>query len=126
MEQERNTMTKTSGRRIRPLIAGGAAILSLLALPIAAPATAQEDFPSKPVRLIVPFPAGGATDLTARAFTSATGEYLGEPMIVVIRSGGGGAVGADAAAKSDADGYTLYLGDPGSTIILPTAQQTGY
>jgi tripartite-type tricarboxylate transporter receptor subunit TctC len=78
------------------------------------------------VRVIVPYPAGGATDLTSRAFVSVAEQYLGQPMIVVIRSGGGGAVGAEAAAKSRPDGYTLFLGDPATLIILPRVQKVAY
>jgi tripartite-type tricarboxylate transporter receptor subunit TctC len=125
-QEESEEMTTMTSHRGRSLLAGAALCLGVLASATLAPALAQDSYPDKPVRLIVPFPAGGATDLTARAFSSVAGDYLGQPVIVVIRSGGGGAVGADAAAKADPDGYTLYLGDPGSTIILPTAQQTGY
>lgn len=88
-------------------------------------AVAQE-YPTKPVRLIIPYPAGGATDLTARAFVSVADEHLGQPMVVVVRSGGGGAVGAEAAAKSKPDGYTLLLGDPATHIILPQVQKVSY
>ncbi len=94
-------------------------------LPAAGPALAQ-DFPNKPVRLIIPYPAGGASDLTARAVVSVADEYLGQPMIVVIRSGGGGAVGAEAAAKSKPDGYTLFMADPANLIILPEVQKVAY
>jgi tripartite-type tricarboxylate transporter receptor subunit TctC len=94
-------------------------------LPAAAPTHAQ-DFPSKPLRLIIPYPAGGASDLTARAVVSVADEYLGQPMIVVIRSGGGGAVGAEAAAKSKPDGYTLFMADPANLIILPQVQKIAY
>ena len=85
-----------------------------------------QDFPNKPLRLIVPYPAGGASDLTARGFVSVADEYLSQPMIVVIRAGGGGAVGAEAAAKSKPDGYTLFLADPATLIILPEVQKVAY
>lgn len=85
-----------------------------------------QDYPNKPVRLIIPYPAGGASDLTARAVVSVADEYLGQPMIVVIRSGGGGAVGAEAAAKSKPDGYTVFMADPANLIILPQVQKIGY
>lgn len=85
-----------------------------------------QDFPNKPVRLIIPYPAGGASDLTARALVSVADEYLGQPMIVVIRSGGGGAVGAEAASKAKPDGYTLFLADPANLIILPQVQKIAY
>jgi tripartite-type tricarboxylate transporter receptor subunit TctC len=102
-----------------------ALIVLLGAMPLAAPAEGQE-YPTKPVRVIIPYPAGGATDLTARGFVSVAEQYLGQPMIVVIRSGGGGAVGAEAAAKSRPDGYTLFIGDPATHVILPQVQKVAY
>ncbi|MBI4608414.1 MAG: tripartite tricarboxylate transporter substrate binding protein [Candidatus Rokubacteria bacterium] len=110
-------------------IVSSAVMLAFIAplgiVPLPARAVAQ-DFPTKPVRVIIPYPAGGATDLTSRAFVSVAEQYLGQPMIVVIRSGGGGAVGAEAAAKSRPDGYTLFIGDPATHIILPQVQKVAY
>jgi tripartite-type tricarboxylate transporter receptor subunit TctC len=91
-----------------------------------ASAVAAQDFPNKPIRLIIPYPAGGATDLTSRAFVSVAEEHLGQPMIVQIRTGGGGAVGAESALKSKPDGYTLFVGDPATHIILPNVQKVPY
>lgn len=85
-----------------------------------------QDYPTKPVRVIIPYPAGGALDLTSRAVVSVAEQYLGQPMIVVIRAGGGGAVGAEAAAKSRPDGYTIFMGDPGSLVIVPQVQKVAY
>src|SRR5688572_4586238 len=85
-----------------------------------------QDFPNKPLRLIIPYPAGGASDLTARAMVSVADDYLGQPMIVVIRSGGGGAVGAEAASKAKPDGYTVFMADPANLIILPQVQKIAY
>lgn len=112
-----------------PRIPGSAFVLALVALfgglSTAGFAPAQ-DFPNKPLRLIIPYPAGGASDLTARAVASVADEYLGQPMIVVIRSGGGGAVGAEAASKAKPDGYTLFMADPANLIILPQVQKIAY
>lgn len=112
-----------------PRLPGSAFVLALVALfgglSTAGFAPAQ-DYPNKPLRLIIPYPAGGASDLTARAVVSVADEYLGQPMIVVIRSGGGGAVGAEAASKAKPDGYTLFMGDPANLIILPQAQKIAY
>lgn len=110
------------------LRAAGAAAVALSASLLfgSGPSVAQSDFPNKPVRLIIPYPAGGATDLTARAFVSVADEHLGQPMVVVVRAGGGGAVGTEAAAKSKPDGYTLMLGDPATKIILPQVQKVAY
>ncbi len=84
-------------------------------------AEAQE-FPTKPVTLIVPLGAGGSNDLTARALASVGAEYLGQPVIVQIRAGGGGAIGSDLVAKATPDGYTLLFGGPGPNTTLPAVE----
>ena len=68
-----------------------------------------QTWPAKPIRLIVPFPAGGATDLFARALSQKMGEKLGAQLVIDNKPGAGGAIGADMAAKAPADGYTLLL-----------------
>lgn len=79
-----------------------------LALP-ASGAWAQGAFPNKPVRMIVPFPPGGTTDVVARIFVEAFSKELGQPVIVDNRGGGGGSVGTRALASAPADGYTIGL-----------------
>lgn len=76
---------------------------------LAAPAASQT-YPSRPIKLIVPLGAGGATDLNARVLAEKLGERLGQPVVVENRPGAEGIIGVDAAAKSPADGYTLVLG----------------
>lgn len=76
---------------------------------LSAPAVSQT-WPSRPVKLIVPLGAGGATDLNARVLAEKLGERLGQPVVVENRPGAEGIIGVDAAAKSPADGYTLVLG----------------
>ena len=76
-------------------------------------------YPNKPIRLIVPFPAGGATDILARALSQKLGEKIGQPVVVENRPGAGGAIGADAASKSAADGYTLLLATSSTHSIGP-------
>lgn len=76
-------------------------------------------FPDKPVRLIVPFPAGGAADLMARGMAQRLGHELGQQIIVDNRGGAGGAPAAEAVAKSTADGYTLLFGTMGTQAINP-------
>jgi tripartite-type tricarboxylate transporter receptor subunit TctC len=80
------------------------------AVALAAPATgrAQGAFPDRPVRFIVPFPAGGGTDTWGRMVAEAMSPLLGQPIVIENRSGGGGIVGALAAAQSPPDGYTLF------------------
>jgi tripartite-type tricarboxylate transporter receptor subunit TctC len=82
------------------------------------PALAQS-YPVKPIRMIVPFPAGGATDILARALSQKLGERLGQTVVVENRPGAGGTIGADAAAKAVADGYTLLLASSSTHSIAP-------
>ena len=109
-------MSKTFQNR-RPLLRA----LSLLAVPAAvlatlpAPALAQA-WPSKPVTLIVPFPAGGTTDVLARALGERLSQSLGQSVIVENKPGAGATLGADLVAKSKADGHTLLMGAVHHTI----------
>ena len=84
----------------------------------ALPATAQERWPSKPVRIIVPFAAGGSTDVLARMVGQKLAVVWGQPVVIENRAGAGGNLGADAVAKSAADGYTLLMAS-GSITINP-------
>jgi tripartite-type tricarboxylate transporter receptor subunit TctC len=80
---------------------------------------AQAPWPQKPVRLVVPFSAGGPSDVLARAFAKQLGDALGQPVLVDNRTGAGGAIGIDAVAKSPPDGYTLGFAHTGTTAINP-------
>ncbi len=95
-----------------------AATLITLALPWAAPATAQERWPTKPVRMIVPFAAGGSTDVLARMVGQKLSTLWGQPVVIENRAGAGGNVGADVVAKAPADGHTLLMAS-GSITINP-------
>lgn len=88
--------------------------LVVLAAPLAA---AAQTFPSKAVRVIVPFPAGGAADSVARIVTERMSAKWGQPVLVENRAGAGGNVGADAVYRSDPDGYTLLSSPPGPLAI---------
>ena len=84
--------------------------------------TQAQEFPTKPVSLIIPFGPGGASDLTARAFVGAAHEYLGQPVIIQLKPGGGGAIASDIVAKAAPDGYTLLMGGPGPNTTLPAIE----
>jgi len=92
-------------------------LLATLAAPLAA--MAQAPWPQKPVRLIVPFAAGGPSDVLARTFARNLSDAIGQPVIVDNRGGAGGAIGIDAAAKAAPDGYTLGFAHTGTTSINP-------
>ncbi len=94
-----------------------ASVISLTAFGVM-PATAQDRWPSKPVRLIVPFAAGGSTDVVARMIGQKLSVVWGQPVVIENRVGAGGSLGADAVAKSPADGYTLLMAS-GSITINP-------
>ncbi|HEY3048436.1 MAG TPA: tripartite tricarboxylate transporter substrate binding protein [Polaromonas sp.] len=110
----------TSDRRqfaLRSLTAAVALGAGLLA---AVPAAAQAAYPSKPITMIVPFSAGGTTDILARIVGQALTAELGQSVIIDNRAGAGGNIGGQAAAKSPADGYTLFMGTVGTHAINST------
>jgi len=95
-------------------------LAAALALPLASTAAfAQGAYPSKPIKIVVPFPAGGTSDVLARLIGVKLSESLGQPVVVDNRAGSGGNIGADQVAKSPADGYTLLLMDVGNLAIAP-------
>ena len=86
----------------------GARLAAVAALALAGAAPAQ-DFPGRPIRMVVPFPPGGIVDVTARQLGQKMSESLGQPVVIENRSGAGGSIGTEAVAKSPADGYTLLM-----------------
>jgi tripartite-type tricarboxylate transporter receptor subunit TctC len=84
-----------------------------------APALAQEKYPSRPIRLIVPYPPGGSTDPTGRAFAAWLTQALGQQVVVDNRPGAGSTIGHGIGAKATADGYTLLLGTSGGLAVGP-------
>jgi tripartite-type tricarboxylate transporter receptor subunit TctC len=90
-----------------------------LALTLAAAAGWAQPYPTKPIRLVVPFPAGGPVDQTARALGAKLNTALGQQVIIDNKGGAAGVLGADAVAKAPADGYTLLFSSAGALAIVP-------
>lgn len=90
------------------------------------PAFAGGDYPKKPIKLIVCYSPGGDADLTARVWADFAEKELGQPVVVVNKTGGGGVTGSTFAANSKPDGYTLYLAQAGATMIAPQTSKTAY
>jgi len=101
-------------KRIHFLRAGALALCAA-----AVPAAFAQAYPNKPIRLVVPFPAGGATDLFARTLSQKMGEKLGTTLVIDNKPGAGGAIGSDLVAKAPADGYTLLLATTSTHAIGP-------
>jgi len=104
-------MTRTLLRWLLPALAG-----------LCAAAAVAQTFPSQPIKLIVPYPPGGNTDIVARVFAQKLSERIGQPVVIDNRGGAAGTLGVGIAAKSPNDGYTLVIGDLGSLVIGPLAK----
>jgi tripartite-type tricarboxylate transporter receptor subunit TctC len=90
-------------------------------------AYAQSDYPNKPLRLVIGFPAGGSTDIVGRVVAQRLGERLGQTVVVENKGGAGGTIGTDAASKAAPDGYTLSLGTTSTMAVAPSAySKLGY
>jgi tripartite-type tricarboxylate transporter receptor subunit TctC len=106
-------------RFLRTLVAG----LFVLLLPALAVA---QDFPSKPIRLIVPFPAGGPNDIIARVVGQRMSELVKQPVLIDNRGGQAGVLGTDAVAKANPDGYTIGITSASALVISPTMEHIPY
>jgi len=106
-------------RMVRPAPEGltRRALLGAAGTALAAPALAQQAWPNRPIRLIVPFAPGGSSDVLGRLIQPGLGAALGQPIIVENRSGAGSMLGTEAVARAPADGYTLLLADLPYTIV---------
>jgi tripartite-type tricarboxylate transporter receptor subunit TctC len=110
---------------ISRLLPPSSAAAGLLMAAVAGTCAAQT-WPVKPIRFVVPFAAGGGTDLLARVIAPRLTEVLGQPVVVDNRGGAGGVIGAEIVAKAPPDGYTIVLGSPGPLSINPNLQKMPY
>src|SRR5436309_1272059 len=102
----------------RRLIASAALVCAGVALLAAVPVQAQ-DYPAKPIRIIVAYPTGGISDNVARALGEKLSAQLGQPVVVENRAGAGGSIGMDAVAKAAPDGYTLGFSSVSPLTLNP-------
>src|ERR1700722_8546762 len=102
-------MTDAKGRRLG--MARSSVLIASFVVALAIPAAVEaEEWPSRPIRFIVPYPAGGSTDVGARAIADSLSRSLGQQIVVENKSGASGNVGFEAAAHSAPDGYTVLIG----------------
>src|ERR1700730_10713989 len=99
------------------------AVVALVLVSFSALAFGQASYPNRPVKMIVPFAPGGASDFVARIISPKLGEALGQQIVIENRPGASGNIGMEAAAKAAADGYTIYLGNIGTIAINPAIFQ---
>jgi tripartite-type tricarboxylate transporter receptor subunit TctC len=95
----------------------------LAAMPFLAPVAGAQDFPSRPIKLIVPFPAGGPADIIGRLVAEKMSASLGQPVVIENRGGAGGATGTLAVARAEPDGYTVGISTAGAQAIRPSMQE---
>jgi len=101
-------------------------ILAGIAFTLVAGLAQAQAFPTKPMRLVVPYPPGGVTDILGRALAQLMGDQLGQSVIVDNKPGAGGAIGTDAIAKSAPDGYTFGLGASSTHVLNPMLYKLNY
>jgi tripartite-type tricarboxylate transporter receptor subunit TctC len=89
-------------------------------------AVAAQNFPAKPIKLIVPFPAGGPNDIIARVIGQRMSELSGQPVVIDNRGGQGGVLGTDAVSKAPPDGYTIAISSAGALAISPSMEKVAY
>src|SRR6266478_8896467 len=117
--QEEKSAREASMKILSALATG----LSVLLSPASASA---QDFPNRPIRLIVPFPAGGPNDIIARVIGQRMSELLKQPVLIDNRGGQGGVLGTDAVAKAPPDGYTIAISSAGALAISPSMEKVAY
>jgi tripartite-type tricarboxylate transporter receptor subunit TctC len=89
-------------------------------------AAAQDAYPSRPIRIVVPYPAGGTTDQLARSIQKPMQDFLKQPVVIENKAGAGGTIGTDMVAKAAPDGYTIVFGNSGPNAIVPLMRKIPY
>lgn len=112
-----DSVWRSPSRQRRILLSGMAGLLAISAFGPSAALAVPTDWPSKPIRLVVPFPPGGSTDTVGRMLGNLLSERLGQSVIIENRGGASGTIGSDVVAKAQPDGYTLLLSGVGSNAI---------
>lgn len=102
------------------------ALAALVVAAVAGSAAAQTDWPSKPVRIVIPYAAGASTDNLVRGVAEKLQAALGQPFVVENRGGAAGALGTEAVAKASPDGYTVLMTPQAAIVTLPTLRKLGY
>src|SRR5262245_33528157 len=110
-------MTRQS-REDRTMV-GFRLVLSVVALGVLTQPSAAQQFPVKPITMVVPYAPGGNVDVTARVLQAAIGDALGQPVVIENRPGGAGLIAGDYVARAEPDGHTLLVGSNGPVILGP-------
>lgn len=111
---------KTGGNLVKHMIRSILQVAFVIGAGLAGAAFAQQGYPGKPIRFIIPYPPGGGTDIVSRLITTKLSERLGVQVVVDNRGGAGGTIGIAMAAKGSPDGYTLVMGQTSNLSIAPT------
>jgi len=116
-------MARNSGPIAVSRMPAFACVLGAILAALAVGGAQAQSYPSRPIRLIVPFPPGGSTDTYARILGPRLAEAVGQQVVIDNRAGAGGALGAELAAKAPADGYTIWLGQTANLAIGPALRK---
>lgn len=101
-------------------------LLVAIALAIATTGVHAQEFPTRPIRIVVPYPAGGPSDLAMRLLAAPMSQNLGQSIVIENRPGGGGRIGTESALQAERDGYTLLVGGTATLVVIPTIQDVRY